>query len=241
MKIALTYTGSGEKHDYYVRWLKGESHEDIEVVTLVANDNNLYEMKNCDALVLSGGRDIHPKYYKNQNLDYANAPADFDEKRDLFEIDAFNLARNKGIPVLAICRGMQLVNCIQGGTLIQDMGIKLNKIHRVKDNQDKVHEIKMVDNTIVNEIAKTSLLPVNSAHHQAIGDLGVGLKINCTAGDGNVEGLEWNDPLHKPFLLGVQWHPERMFKFQMEDSPLSKGLRIKFLEEIKKPREIKSN
>ncbi|MDQ2721625.1 MAG: gamma-glutamyl-gamma-aminobutyrate hydrolase family protein [Bacteroidota bacterium] len=243
MKIALTYTGSDEKHNNYVQWLKdaADSAEKIHVIKISANDNNLQEMLNCNALVLSGGRDIHPKAYENKNTDYPNSPNNFDEQRDEFEIAAFKLAQAQNLPVLGICRGMQLVNCILGGTLKQDLGVTLNLIHRSEANIDKVHGLNIENNTIVNEITKTKRSIVNSAHHQAIEKLGEGLKVSCTADDDTIEGFEWADPSGKSFFLCIQWHPERMFKFQLSDSPLSKNIRNKFIEEIKKSKQINEN
>ena len=239
MKIALTYTGSDEKHNNYLQWLS--ANENLDVIKVSVYDDNLYELKNCDALVLAGGRDIHPKFYKNLNIDYPNSPNHFDEKRDEFEITTFKFAQEQNLPVLGICRGMQLVNCVLDGTLKQDLGEVLNKIHRVEANHDKVHGVNIHTNTIISEITKSECSVANSAHHQAIDKLGKGLRVNCTADDGTIEGLEWIDPSNKPFLLCVQWHPERMFTFQLEDSPLSKNIRNKFLEEIKKSKAYHEN
>jgi len=75
---------------------------------------------------------------------------------------------------------------------------------------------------------------VNSAHHQAVNVPGNGLKVNCIADDGTIEGLEWADTANKPFLLCIQWHPERMFQFGLDNSPSSKNIRNKFIEEINK-------
>ena len=74
---------------------------------------------------------------------------------------------------------------------------------------------------------------VNSAHHQAIGRLGDGLKINCHAEDGTIEGIEWAEPDGKPFLLAVQWHPERMLANGFEDEFLYRALRDRFIEEVR--------
>jgi putative glutamine amidotransferase len=75
---------------------------------------------------------------------------------------------------------------------------------------------------------------VNSAHHQAIDRLGKGLKVSSRAEDGTIEGIEWADPEGKPFMIAVQWHPERMYVDKMTDVFLYKGIRDRFVEEIKK-------
>ncbi|TKK69418.1 gamma-glutamyl-gamma-aminobutyrate hydrolase family protein [Ilyomonas limi] len=228
MKIALTYTGSDEKHNNYVRWLK--ANDDITVIKISADDNNLEEVKNCDALVLSGGVDIHPEFY-NQYTDYANAPQVFNKERDHLEFAVFQSALENGKPVLGICRGLQLVNCFFGGSLEQDLGNDLNKIHR-SEKKDKAHGLTVESGTVLHKIIQAERGVVNSAHHQAIKILGEGLKVNCVADDGTIEGFEWANASDKPFLLCIQWHPERMFQFGLEHSPLSKNIRDTFIEVI---------
>lgn len=229
MKIALTYTGSDEKHNNYVRWLKAD--DDIAVIKISAGDNNLQEVKDCDALVLSGGVDIHPGFY-NQHTDYANAPKSFHKERDEFELAAFQSALQNGKPVLGICRGLQLVNCFFGGSLKQDLENNLNKTHK-SEQWDKAHKLTIEPGTVLHEIIQSERGVVNSAHHQAVEKLGEGLKVNCTADDGTIEGFEWDDAAGKPFLLCIQWHPERMFQFGLEHSPLSRNIRDTFIEVIR--------
>ena len=230
MKIALTYTGSDEKHNNYVRWLR--ANDDIDIIKISTGDNNLQEINNCDALVLSGGVDIHPEFY-HQNTSYDNAPQTFNKERDELEIAAFQSALENNKPILGICRGLQLINCIFGGSLRQDLGNDLNKIHR-SEGKDKAHGLTVQTGTLLHGILNTERSVVNSAHHQAVKELGEGLKVNCTADDGIIEGLEWTDTANKPFLLCIQWHPERMFQFGLDNSPSSKNIRNKFIEEINK-------
>lgn len=231
MKIGLTYTGSNEKHQNYVRWLQAD--EDIELVKLSAEDDNLEELEDCDALVLSGGVDIHPKFYGNTKTDYVGAPDAFNEARDLFEISAYKIALDSNMPVLGICRGMQLINIIHGGTLIQDHGVDdISKNH--VGNPDKCHALSIEPNSFLYEIIGEENVMVNSAHHQALDKLGAGLVVNASSGEAVAEGIELADPLKNPFMLAVQWHPERMFQFNLENTPASKAIRDRFIAEIKK-------
>jgi len=233
MKIGLTYTGTEEKHNNYVRWLESSS-EKPEIITLSADKDNLEELNDCDALVLSGGVDMHPEFYNSSITEYPNAPEKgFQKERDDFEIAAFELAQWNNLPVLGICRGMQLMNCALKGDLEQDIG-KLNPTHKAENLIDKKHEIRVEPGSVLSEIADEGNFQVNSAHHQRIKNLSKELKMNAIAGDGTIEGVEWADKKDKPFLLGVQWHPERMYKFELQDSPLSKNLREHFISAIKK-------
>ncbi|MEP6675045.1 MAG: gamma-glutamyl-gamma-aminobutyrate hydrolase family protein [Ferruginibacter sp.] len=236
MKIGLTYTGTEIKNQNYINWLKG--NEDIEVIRLSAADKNEHEV--IDALVMSGGIDMFPPFYGNDKTDYDNAPAVFQKERDEFETAMFNSALKKEIPILGICRGFQLINCILGGNMKQDLGKTLNEVHWA-DNKpyDKAHGINIEKNSLLIDIATVERTAVNSAHHQAIDQLGKGLKINCFADDGTIEGIEWSDKKDKAFFIGVQWHPERMYKFQLENSAVSKNIRDRFIDEIKKSIQIK--
>lgn len=226
MKIGLTYTGDHTKHQNYVNWLKGK--DDIEIIKLSAEDKNHDAIKDCDALVLSGGIDIDPQISGGQK-DYRNKPEKWQPERDLFEKSLYEYALDHDMPVLGICRGLQLVNVLQGGSLIDDLG-DLNEKHKKEGAADREHVIKIKENTLLNEIVKTTAGEVNSAHHQSVDKLGKELIINSQADDGTIEGIEWKDKTGKPFMLCVQWHPERMFQFP--NSPLSSNIRNRFIEAI---------
>lgn len=231
IKIGLTYTGFKEKHNNYVQWLMAD--ENIEIITLSAEEANLRIVKDLDGIVLSGGVDVQPKYYNSDVIDYTNAPVNFNEKRDVFEKAVFEISQQNNIPLLAVCRGLQLVNCLLGGTLVQDIGAA-NVIHRVENKLDKAHGINIIAGTLLNEIMSVERTMTNSAHHQAINKIGDGLLINCRADDGIIEGIEWADKKGKAFFLGIQWHPERMYKFNLNIAPSAKHIRDRFINEVKK-------
>lgn len=229
MKIGLTLADSEAKHQNYVGWLLGsDASTPVEVVTLSARENNVRMLRDCDALVLTGGVDVHPKFYGGQE-DYPNAQP-FNVERDEFEMEAFRLSQELHQPVLAICRGLQLVNVILGGTLKQDLGTA-NSIHRF-DQTDRPHGVSISPGSLLHRFTGVEKGVVNSAHHQAIDQAGKGLRISCYSDDGIAEGAEWEYPAGKPLLLCVQWHPERMDKISLPNSPLSKTLYKKFLEEV---------
>lgn len=236
IKIGLTYTGSDEKHGYYVNWLKG--NDDIEIIRLSAEDDNLHLVKEVDAIVLSGGVDAHPQSYGSNNTSYPNAPAAFHEARDEFETATFLLTQQLHIPVLGVCRGMQLINCVLGGDLIQDIGEEANNNHR-NQGEDKKHPVLILPDTLLGEITSQQQDDANSAHHQCVNHLGKELMVNAQSEDGIIEGIEWADKSEKPFLLGIQWHPERMFKLNLQASTLSKNIREYFINQVQKSKATK--
>lgn len=229
IRIGLTYTGSEAKHNNYVEWLKGT--DAIEVIRLSAEDNNLGMLSQLDALVMSGGIDTHPRYYGSDVTDYPNAPSAFNELRDEFETAVFNKSQELNLPTLCICRGMQLVNCILGGDLIQDMG-EANEYHRSTASDEK-HDVAILPNTLLHSIVRKHRDDANSAHHQCVDTIGNGLMVNAMSDDGVVEGLEWKDKTGKAFFLAVQWHPERMYQLNIQHSTLSKNIRAYFIDAIR--------
>jgi putative glutamine amidotransferase len=237
MNIGLTYTGSEQKQHNYIRWLSQGNK--VDVITLSSETKeNKGSIEDCDALVLSGGIDVHPGYYNSDNLVYPNKPQQFYEKRDAFEKNLFSVAQQRKIPVLGICRGMQLINCILGGTLQQDLAGK-NTIHKaVVDEKamqfDKVHGLHIAPATILYEISGGERAAVNSAHHQGIAAVAAVLQVSAVSDDGVAEALEWKDKAGRPFLLCVQWHPERMQEFLLEQTPMAAGIRTRFLAALKK-------
>lgn len=230
MKIGITYTGNEEKHNNYVQWIIGKN-KDIDVVTLKEDLNNILEVASCDGIVLSGGIDIAPEFYGAKS-GYPFEPNPFNKSRDIFELNVFRESLHNEIPVLGICRGMQLVNCFYGGTLIQDLDEK-NETHKITNVIDKVHTINAVADGYIKTLIGDESVLVNSAHHQCIDRIGEGLYFSAYSNDDVPEAMERINKDNDPFLLCVQWHPERMFKSNLEETPGENLIRNKFLEAIK--------
>jgi putative glutamine amidotransferase len=166
-----------------------------------------------DALLLAGGGDVLPALYG------AAAHATFDAAetgRDDYEIELVQRALDADIPVLAICRGIQLLNVARGGTLIQDIpdevGPSVN--HRVSTPPYSIaHDVWVEPGSLLERLMSDRMegdaLPVNSRHHQAPKTLGAGLVASATAPDGVIEAIE---DASRRFCLGVQWHPENFWR-----------------------------
>ena len=233
MKIGLTYTES--RWENYPKWIKGND-DNIEIVELHWEKHDKDEVwdlvEDCDAIVLTGGVDIHPRFYENERLEFPNGDGKFNEERDEFEMHVFETAMNFNVPVLAICRGHQLVNVALGGKLMQDLEEGGNKDHRRHGDVDGEHAIKITEKSLLAEIAGVNSGTINSAHHQGISVLADELMASAYSPDNVIEAAEWRDKSDKPWLLCVQWHPERMK--DKDSSPLSKNIREKFLEQTSK-------
>lgn len=155
-----------------------------------------------DALVLSGGGDIDPTCYGRAPV---ATDTDVDPARDVRELALYEAARALDLPVLAICRGMQLVNVAHGGTLLADLPLDAGEPHAsFSDPRDaRMIRVRTVPGTGVAGLYGAGTR-VNCLHHQAVDRLGDGLRITARAVDGVVEALE----LPGSRVLGVQWHPE---------------------------------
>ncbi len=229
MKIVIGITDTEASYHNYPLWIKGE---DLSVEIKTLRPDNKSELRLCDGIVLSGGVDTHPRFYGSNNIKYPNAPSEFNEVRDKFELDVFHYSCNNHIPLLAICRGMQLVNIALGGDMIQDIEADGKNSHRRNGASDGIHEIKIEKGSLVYEIISSENGIVNSAHHQALGILSDDLLANAWSADGIIEGLEWKNKTGKNFLLGVQWHPERLGNIQ-PGNPLGKNIRETFLNAVR--------
>ncbi len=160
-----------------------------------------------DALILTGGEDVDPFLYNEEVLKETEEPF---QNRDEFDYMLIEEALKKEIPILGICRGMQILNVYMGGTLYQDL--RYYKETSIKHAQESryhipVHSVDIKEKTYLYELLGRTQR-VNSVHHQAVKELGEGLELNAVSkSDGVIEGFESKDRK----ILGIQWHPEMMF------------------------------
>jgi putative glutamine amidotransferase len=167
-------------------------------------------LKHFEGLVLTGGTDLSPELYGEAPHPQTQPP---DPERDEMDLQLLRDALSRNLPVLAICRGMQLFNVAHGGTLIQHI-----EGHAIRGAgpAEPVHEVVILPETRLAAILGQTA-QVNSRHHQAVGRVGSGLAVSAMAPDGIVEGLERPD---QRFALAVQWHPED----QIRQSSQQRGL-----------------
>jgi len=221
-------TTSDTNFQNYPNWISGEG---VEVVLLSYEQKNTQDFDSCDGFVMTGGIDVQPAFYQNDRVDYPNTTV-FNESRDLFEMQVFEFARQQNKPVLAICRGLQLVNIALGGNLIQDLQENGFANHRKGPNGDREHKIEVKPGTLLAQIAGVQHGFVNSAHHQGLDQIAEGLNISAFSEDGVVEAIEYKDA-NKPFLLAVQWHPERM-QIPASNLAFSQNIRSAFIDAMLK-------
>jgi putative glutamine amidotransferase len=205
-------------------------------------------MERADGLLLSGGDDVDAQIYGEDNMPFNGS---FSEERDLFETALAKSAAGMRKPVLGICRGAQMMNVAMGGTLYQDIERQNKGVNVLMHNQkapsySAVHSVAIEKGSVLEEIFLKALpqedegrtlrdggvrIGVNSFHPQAVKDVARGFRASAFAGDGIIEAIEaelGNGAVH-PFTIGVQWHPERMFKHHAH----AKALFAKFAEELR--------
>jgi putative glutamine amidotransferase len=212
------------KYSNYSNWISKDLG--IETIKLGYQWNNFDDIKKCHGIVLTGGEDVHPRFYNK--LEYLELcyKDDIDEKRDEFELKVLEFTQQNKIPLLGICRGLQIANVFFGGTLIPDIPTFGKFNHSKKAGKDTYHTIKIDRSSGLFKLIGGDTGQINSAHHQSTQQVGKGLVANSLSEDGIIEGLEWIDSFEKPYLSLVQWHPERM---KNQDSALAENVKLEFL------------
>jgi putative glutamine amidotransferase len=183
-----------------------------EPLVLSNGDDPRAVLNRVDGLLLTGGLDVDPALY-------GEAPHPTTEpapERDRFEVPLSKAAVERGVPVLAICRGVQVLNVAAGGTLVQDIpsAVRSDLAHSVDVPKDKIaHEVRVTAGSrlaaALGPGTPLDTCSVNSRHHQAIGRIAPQFVMSAVSPDGVIEAIERPDA---PFCLGVQWHPENFWR-----------------------------
>jgi putative glutamine amidotransferase len=188
---------------------------DSEVVLMdfrqipLADRDSLFSL--CQGLLLTGGSDIGPKAYGKDSL---RRYCEVTPTRDSLERWLFKKASSQHLPVLGICRGMQHLNVLLGGTLYVDLPTFFEKksiVHRDPALKSDVYHPISVSSVFLAGLLERNELTVNSYHHQGVEMLAPYVEVGATSPDGLPEAIHWLDVPHRKWMLGVQWHPERMY------------------------------
>lgn len=188
------YAGSLRRAGASVRWIETDCPEEA-----------VREAMCCDGLLLPGGADIEPSLYGREREEKCGKP---NPKRDAAEPMLAEAFLQSGKPLFAICRGIQMLNTVCGGTLTQDLAGRQTYRHMsFLTRATSCHPVRIDEHSRLFSIFGSAELSVNSMHHQAIDTLGDGLTAVAFSPEGFIEAVEKKD---HPFCLGVQWHPEHM-------------------------------
>lgn len=224
-KITVGITDCSKYANYHA-WFA--SQPNVTIVKLSYHDNNLPDTHACDGIVLTGGEDVHPRYY--QKPEFLERCDELDERRDEFEWKVLQAAEQNNAPVLGICRGLQVANVYFGGTLLPHIPDYGKPDHASLGKDDRYHAVRVTPGSLLEQAVGTLSGEVNSAHHQGADLIGRGLVASAFSPDGIVEALEKQGEGSLAFLLLVQWHPERMRDL---DNVFSRNIRQAFLDAVR--------
>ncbi|MBE6613194.1 MAG: gamma-glutamyl-gamma-aminobutyrate hydrolase family protein [Ruminococcaceae bacterium] len=169
-------------------------------------------LQRCDGLLISGGPDIDPAQYGVSEYD-REVVVLANPIRDAYELTMAKLAYERGIPMLGICRGEQIINVALGGTLVIDLPGHRQETERHLHH----HTVTVAPDSRLHAIVGQTVLPVNSTHHQAVNEPAPCLRVTAASPEGIREAVE---SAEHPFCLGVQWHPERL----LADDPAARPI-----------------
>ena len=163
----------------------------------------------CDGFLLTGGHDVDPMVYGKRKESFCGEVC---ELRDRMECYLLDVAMKKDIPVLGICRGIQLINARLGGDLYQDISLEYGTAvnHHMEPPYDRTaHRIKVLPGSLLADIMGEGYHEVNSYHHQAVRRQAESVDVMAFSEDGLIEAISVKE---KKFIVGVQWHPEFVYK-----------------------------
>lgn len=223
----------GAPSEYYGNYSKYVNTVDSNVICLdlyhMPLDSALHLLDNCSGLLISGGPDVYPGRYGQANDTIKCGSIDF--YRDTLEFALIEKAKALEMPILGICRGLQIFNVYHGGALYPDIPSDFDTtvVHRCKDTYDCYHNIRVSEASGLYKTAGINHGITNSNHHQGIQRIGKGIVAVARTDDGLIEAIEYENADAMPFFMGVQWHPERMD----DQNPFSLPIAMYFVQEAK--------
>jgi putative glutamine amidotransferase len=209
MTIGFSKASEEGKYQLYVSWLRCIDPT-FDYINFYGMDlaEALTALEKCSGLVLTGGVDVLPSYYGKGEDEYR---CEIDQSRDVLEFALIEKALSLKLPLLAICRGEQILNVSQGGDLIVDIAEDHGKlvIHSSVTDQLAYHSISIDSTSILYKLIGSDCFDIVSVHHQAVKRLAPCFRPTAYSGDGIIEAFEWLNPDNKGYLMAVQWHPEK--------------------------------
>ena len=206
----------------YIKWIEDENVIILDAYTIKNTDSILVV---ADGIILTGGEDINPLEYNDTSNIKVCGKINF--SRDTLERKLFDFAFKNKLPLVGVCRGMQMMNVASGGTLYGDIPTEIGTTVVHRNNGEVMHEIALSCENIkyinlIFPLLKDTFL-VNSWHHQGLKDISQNLNVIARSYDGLPEAVVMNDSVH-PFMIAVQFHPERLGK----DNAIHKQMRSSF-------------
>jgi putative glutamine amidotransferase len=232
-RIGLTTTKP--ESDKFANYARAVERAGGTVVPLVPGKTDAKSaLQGLDALILTGGGDVDPKVY-GEVQEPEVKDEDIHPGRDALEIELVRQVTEKGLPTLCICRGMQVLNVAMRGTLIQHLPKRVGERvpHVGAGGKDGIHAVDVTPSSKLAKVLGATRTSPNSSHHQAIDKLADGLRVVARSpDDGIIEGVEGTE---HPWLIGVQWHPER------SSEPCQQHLFDELVRAAREARETKAN
>ncbi len=182
------------------------------ILPLKAEESEIEQLcEMCDGFLFTGGHDVNPSLYGEEKHAHCGLP---NPDRDALEKEVFRIAVEEDKPVFGICRGIQLINALCGGTLYQDLPSEYQgsvpiEHHMTPPYDVACHRVEILPDTPLHKLLGVTTLAVNSYHHQAVKDLAKSLKPMAVSEDGLIEAVYMPD---KKFVQAVQWHPEFIYR-----------------------------
>lgn len=216
-KPIIGITGAYVNHNEYMEgvYVHHDYHKSVAanggipiILPFINPELAIETLASCDGIILSGGEDVDPKFYGQDP--HPNLGSTIPE-RDMVEIALVKYAIENNIPLLAICRGVQILNVALGGTLIQDIPSQVKEPIQHSQKNDRsmdTHWVNISKDSLLFQVLGSDRLRVNSLHHQEIDRVADDLRVVAQSSDGIIEAVEYAYPTS--FTIGVQWHPESM-------------------------------